>query len=263
MNIEFLPIDHITWHPLVADLPIMEEEVERARERIAEHGFIEPLKACLDPEGGYFLLDGRHRHRAAQAEGLTEIPVTLHPEEEAADIALQCLLGRNHFTSDQIAYYAVPHIESKLTRGGDRKSSGRFPHLIKTRDELCAEFHISYDKFKQARELHRIFSADPAYAAEQIPKIFRKENPSTLGAIIAGYGSRLATKGKEQDKLRRITDRTCNAAGTWKNTFVLWEQVPPAEKAIIRTEWARLLGMLPEELRNVRPIKPTNEELED
>ncbi|MGF1572294.1 MAG: ParB/RepB/Spo0J family partition protein [Sumerlaeia bacterium] len=54
-----------------------ETKLEELRDSIKEHGVLQPLLACVDPEfpGKYLLLAGERRWRASQDAGFTEVPV--------------------------------------------------------------------------------------------------------------------------------------------------------------------------------------------
>jgi ParB family chromosome partitioning protein len=55
-----------------------EEELEELASSIRSHGIIQPLVVRARPEGGYYLIAGERRWRAAQRAGLTEVPVVVH-----------------------------------------------------------------------------------------------------------------------------------------------------------------------------------------
>src|SRR5262249_28588801 len=55
-----------------------EQELEELASSIRNHGIIQPLVVRARPEGGYFLIAGERRWRAAQRAGLTEVPVVVH-----------------------------------------------------------------------------------------------------------------------------------------------------------------------------------------
>ncbi|MGN0468621.1 MAG: ParB/RepB/Spo0J family partition protein [Acutalibacteraceae bacterium] len=67
-----------------------EEALEELADSIAQHGIIQPLLVRPLPEGGYQLIAGERRWRAARMAGLTEVPVLVREitESEIMELAL-------------------------------------------------------------------------------------------------------------------------------------------------------------------------------
>lgn len=67
-----------------------EEPLRELAESIAQHGVLQPLLVRPLPDGGYQLVAGERRWRAARMAGLTEVPVVIREmtEREAAELAL-------------------------------------------------------------------------------------------------------------------------------------------------------------------------------
>ncbi|MGN1419039.1 MAG: ParB/RepB/Spo0J family partition protein [Acutalibacteraceae bacterium] len=67
-----------------------EEALEELADSIAQHGIIQPLLVRPLPEGGYQLIAGERRWRAARMAGLTEVPVLVKEitESEIMELAL-------------------------------------------------------------------------------------------------------------------------------------------------------------------------------
>lgn len=100
-----------------------ESELEELAESIKVHGIIVPLVVRSRPDGGYYLIAGERRWRAAQRAGLHEVPVVVQEvdAQEAFEralvenlqrsdlsaieeaIAFQRLADEFHLTQDQIA----------------------------------------------------------------------------------------------------------------------------------------------------------------
>ncbi len=67
-----------------------DEPLRELAESIAQHGVLQPLLVRPLPGGGYQLVAGERRWRAARMAGLTEVPVVIREmtEREAAELAL-------------------------------------------------------------------------------------------------------------------------------------------------------------------------------
>ena len=67
-----------------------EEGLRELADSIAEHGIIQPIIVRVRPDGGYQIIAGERRWRAARMAGLTEIPVLVRDinEREMMELAL-------------------------------------------------------------------------------------------------------------------------------------------------------------------------------
>ncbi|MDX1971146.1 MAG: ParB/RepB/Spo0J family partition protein [Candidatus Sumerlaeia bacterium] len=120
-----LPIDQLRPNPYQPRHQFDEEKLTELADSIREHGVLQPLLVCADPEfpGKYLLLAGERRWRASQRLGLGTVPVRvveakdhqqlefalienlqrddLNPVEEAR--AYQELAQQFNYTQDQVA----------------------------------------------------------------------------------------------------------------------------------------------------------------
>ena len=124
------------------------EALNELASSIAEHGVLQPLIIRPTPDGGYQLVAGERRWRAARIAGLTEVPVivktltdsevsvialienlqreNLNPMEEAEGI--QKLIDEFDFTQEQAA--------QKLGKSRSAQSSNRLAIFCKSRSAL-------------------------------------------------------------------------------------------------------------------------------
>jgi ParB family chromosome partitioning protein len=67
-----------------------EEELSDLKESIAEYGVLQPVIVKKEKDGGYFLIAGERRFRAAKLAGLTKIPAVIKDfsDRDAAVIAV-------------------------------------------------------------------------------------------------------------------------------------------------------------------------------
>ncbi len=68
-----------------------EESIAQLAASIAEHGLLQPIAVRPNPMGGYKIIAGERRWRAARQAGLTEVPVVVREdvtEQQAMELAL-------------------------------------------------------------------------------------------------------------------------------------------------------------------------------
>src|SRR5919201_5939314 len=71
-----VPVDQIQANPYQPRKQFDDEELARLAESIKAHGVLQPL-VVRKVEGGFQLIAGERRLRAAQKAGLAEVPVTV------------------------------------------------------------------------------------------------------------------------------------------------------------------------------------------
>ncbi len=85
-----LPLTSIHPNRYQPRVAFADDEMVELTESVRELGVLQPLLVRPDPAGGYELIAGERRWRAAQAAGLTEVPVVVRPtgDREALEQAL-------------------------------------------------------------------------------------------------------------------------------------------------------------------------------
>ncbi len=85
-----VPIDALSPNPHQPRKHFPEASLAELTDSIRDRGIIQPLIAERDATGGYTIIAGERRFRAAQAAGLTEIPVVVRSfsDDEKREIAL-------------------------------------------------------------------------------------------------------------------------------------------------------------------------------
>lgn len=85
-----VPVDEIRPNPHQPRTHFSEEEIESLAESIRSAGIIQPLLVRREPGGGYTLVAGERRLRAAKRAGLEKVPVVVRdlPDERLLEIAL-------------------------------------------------------------------------------------------------------------------------------------------------------------------------------
>ena len=89
-KIYFLPIDQIRPSPFQARREFSEQELAALAQSIRENGLLQPISVRKVSDGGYELVAGERRLRAARMAGLRQVPclVAQVGEEDAALLAL-------------------------------------------------------------------------------------------------------------------------------------------------------------------------------
>jgi ParB family chromosome partitioning protein len=85
-----IPLDKLIANPAQPRKRFDEEALRELADSIREHGIIEPIIAQDTGEGGYVIVAGERRTRAARLAGLTEAPVILrdYSEEKRMEVSL-------------------------------------------------------------------------------------------------------------------------------------------------------------------------------
>lgn len=190
------PVKDLRVHPLNKALPAWADDDPRFLELCAsvqECGVQVPL--ICDHE--YQVVDGAHRLRAARRVGLTEVPVIVKPDAEIASTIVSTLVDRKHYTKGQMAYICAPLFDRMFEEAKTRRASSARPAPLPKTSELLAErLGVSERLIKQARELSRLFEADPEFKEAMEPRILAAEDAVGLGAAIAGHAGWKSTAGK-------------------------------------------------------------------
>jgi len=77
-----IPIGEIKPNPNQPRARFDDDGISALAESIAEVGILQPIAVSRDPEGGFVLIAGERRWRAARRAGLTEIPAVIRSAED-------------------------------------------------------------------------------------------------------------------------------------------------------------------------------------
>ena len=112
-------------HPFkVSDDKLMEE----TRESIEKYGILHPLLVRSRPQGGYEILSGHRRRRAAELAGLKQVPVIVKQctDDEAVVAMVDSNIQREHLLPSEKAYAYRMKMEALKHQGiqnGDGKET--------------------------------------------------------------------------------------------------------------------------------------------
>ncbi len=86
-SLHHLPLDQISPNPDQPRSRFDEETIQALAASIAEVGVLQPVVVRPAPDGGFLLIAGERRWRAAQLAGLREIPALLRTSDERSALA--------------------------------------------------------------------------------------------------------------------------------------------------------------------------------
>jgi len=110
-------------HPLIKSMPRWPDDSAEARsfrQDIKEHGILTPLRITA----GDLVVDGWTRCLAARMLGLPEVPVEVVEDGEIATTIMRELALRRNLTKGQIAFLALPMLETVLKEETERRRKG-------------------------------------------------------------------------------------------------------------------------------------------
>ncbi|MBQ7860200.1 MAG: ParB/RepB/Spo0J family partition protein [Faecalibacterium sp.] len=89
-HVEQLPLREIEPDPAQPRKSFDDTALTELASSIAEHGLLQPIAVRPRPTGGYIIIAGERRWRAARLAGLTEVPVVVKDvtDEQAMELAL-------------------------------------------------------------------------------------------------------------------------------------------------------------------------------
>lgn len=101
-----LPLDVIRANPEQPRKKFLEEELNDLKKSIEEYGILQPVIVKKDKEGGYILIAGERRVRAARLAGLTKVPVVVKDfdEKDSALISVVENVQRENLSFIEEAY---------------------------------------------------------------------------------------------------------------------------------------------------------------
>jgi hypothetical protein len=262
MKTTTLSPDLIQWHRLIQGMPRWADnspEMAALSEDVKERGIDQPLIVCrcqdgAESPGWYYLLDGRHRHRASILSGLTAVPVVERQEEDAVGIIFSSITQRRHYGKGALAYLLYPVMAAQaVPNGGDRRSKSTQSTLKKSELtestlilDLCIRAGFSRDLYFQAKSLHQAFDARPDLRDDYEPRILTGE--IGLGACIAGLAGKEATGGSSRND-RPPEQLVFDTFSDLRNRFSRWEKIEPTQRKAICHEAADTVLSLPNEVQ--------------
>lgn len=225
-----IPLDEIQPNPLQPRTRFDEHAIAALAESIAEVGLLQPVVVTERPEGGYVLVAGERRWRAARRAGLPEIPAIvrtgddrtaltealvenlqredLTPLEEAAayrqllddfgmtheEIGARVGKSRSSITNILRLLQLPPAIQGMLERG--ELSAGHAKALLGLEDRKFAEYiaRRAVDEGWSVRQVEEAVRARKGVAAgEPVPRL-KEVRPVEIIELEQRLSDRLGTR---------------------------------------------------------------------
>jgi ParB-like chromosome segregation protein Spo0J len=226
ITITHIPTAVLSIHPAIKDMPEWADDdpqFEALCRDVYKRGFDYPLKAV-----GNKVADGRHRLRCARKLKLESVPVEAITEDQVLCIVLQTLVQRRHYTKGALAYMLVPVFDGK-----------------RSQEAMAADAGFSRQLIQQALDIHTIFGEDADYKTEVEPRILSGE--VGLGAAVAGYAGRTATKGKNKKQTAQLElwDRSLT---DFQKRFTAWDKFDIGAKNTLLAKFQTVVEATPTDL---------------
>src|SRR3954451_11563565 len=145
-GVKRLPIDSIHPNPVQPRTIFQPERLAELAQSIKANGIIQPLVAQRASDGGYQLVTGERRWRAARLAGLTEVPVIIQDfaSERLLEIALIENIQREDLNPIEVAHaldrlareYKLTHEDIAQRTGKDRTTVTNLIRLLKLPKEI-------------------------------------------------------------------------------------------------------------------------------
>ena len=170
---ETRPTKALKLHPEAEQIPPMQaDEWQAFRDDIAERGIQVPIEIAPD----WTILDGRHRWRAAQELGLSDVPVrVVNPPDPIAYMAKAAIL-RRHLTNGQRAALAVLYLPKLEEEAKGRQGERRDLNIV----EIIPQSEPPRSR-DQAAE---VFGVNPHYVSDA--KRLQQDAPDVFEQVKAG-----------------------------------------------------------------------------
>jgi ParB family chromosome partitioning protein len=144
-----VPIEQIMPNPRQPRSTMDESELENLAASIREHGILQPLLISLDPQsGGYLLVAGERRLRAARLAGLDTVPVIIRQtsDQQRLELALIENVQRADLTPLETAEafhhlieeFGLTHEEVAQRVGKSREAVTNTHRLVRLPNEIKA-----------------------------------------------------------------------------------------------------------------------------
>lgn len=231
---EHVKLEKLAPHPALQQFPLLDDaQLQVLTQSVAEHGVLKPLVAVKDGNDGRGLvIDGRNRYLAAERNLLGSVPVEWAPEgTDPIVYAIESAIAGRNLTRSGVVLLLVeqhPDLAESRTLGQQRGlKKGKNPNDSPCDNITRDAFNMMADRYNVPREyfsqLLKIRESASDVEWDQVrANILSGE--SSIAALYAGLGGRLATKGKNRkdpDYSRLLTQATMTVA----NAFKSWTKI--------------------------------------
>lgn len=249
-------VEDLRLHPLFKDQPALDmqgEEFLALVDSIEQRGLDYPI--IVDQRNR--ILDGRHRWMAAVKLGLETLPAILRKEEDAVEVMTESLMQRRHFTKGARVYLVIPMLDGYMLSGEKRRfenlKKGDISQVLpkpaqqvsgRWSVDVAAKLGVSADIVEKAKQLHQIYAKDPEYKAQTEAQLLSGDKG--LGALIAGWAGKHATKGKDRVD-SPAAELVLRGVSTLVKRVDRWSSLDAEDKRLVLQQTRELAAGTPKE----------------
>jgi hypothetical protein len=207
------------------------------------------------------VMDGDRRWRAAKQLGWKEIACVVRPEEEAAVLIVESLIGQRDLAPGTKVYLALTilpeFVQSFEFRRLQNLKNGvktlEKPLTTKLSDEkssrsLAEKFGVSRETMRRVIAVRDLFAKSPDLKVEWEPKLLAGEK--NLWNVLSAVGGAGADQSKRADGVEQGTFDFWTAAFTpLTERASTWNRLAADTRQKITEQWAQAAKAMPKELR--------------
>jgi len=167
---------------------------------VKENGVLEPIKVIQNPDGGWWVVDGRHRLHAARAAGLETIPAEDVSDAGFESFITESVLGRRHLTKRARAHFYVllhPEIFENRPFGRPKKIKSPQNGDFLTLPEMARRAGVSETLMVDVITNEKKFQESPELRAANQPGIWAGNDTGTnagvAGSLLKGKARPVGT----------------------------------------------------------------------
>ena len=148
-SLQRLPVESIVRSPFQPRREFAAAELDSLATSLARHGMLQPIVVRPLATGGYELVAGERRWRAAQRAGWADIPAAVRPltDAQAAELAIVENLQRQNLGAIELAHaiarliadLGLTHEEVAATLGAERSTVSNWLRLLDLDPEVQAQ----------------------------------------------------------------------------------------------------------------------------
>ena len=189
----------------------MDEEMERMVESVRERGVLSPVLVRPIPEGGYQMVSGHRRKRAAELAGLPSLPCIVREltDDEATIIMVDSNLQREQVLPSEKAFAYKMKLDA-MKRQGERTDLTSNPLGRKLAGVESAEIigKDSGDSQTQVRRYIRLTNLTPELL-DMVDNSVLKEKGQLQMALRPAVELSYLTEAEQKDLLETMTVEDC------------------------------------------------------
>ncbi len=212
------------------------------------------------------IMDGERRWRGAKQLGWQQIACVVRPEEDAAALIIESLIGQRSLLVGAKVYIAmgmlnefaqslegrrllnlkngVKTLEKPISSTQLTKLVGR-PNQCGSLRDLADKFGCSAELVRQASDLRAKLDANAELKMYWEPKIFCAHNPVGIGAALAGIGGGNTDQSDRAEKMA-YSQMSLALERIGENASV-WDD--PKKRDDVVNEWRKAAAKIPPKIR--------------